>query len=145
MRQLLQEAEGIVGQGLSLIIFPEGTRVAAGETAEIQPGVTALYRRLGVPVVPVVMAIEWFARIATAHCPDLRLAGCRDVEVVRGRLEVAEGRREIRESDLDGHLGSQSDMPPERAAMSQRLREDYQLSEALNLLKALNVVDRRRG
>lgn len=28
--------------------------------------------------------------------------------------------------------------------MSQRLREDYQLSEALNLLKALNVVDRRR-
>ena len=56
-----------------------------------------------------------------------------DVEVVRGRLEVAEGRREIR------------DMPPERAAMSQRLRDDYQLSEALNLLKALNVVDRRRG
>lgn len=53
MRQLLQEAEGIVSQGLSLIIFPEGTRVAAGETAEIQPGVTALYRRLGVPVVPV--------------------------------------------------------------------------------------------
>ncbi len=68
-----------------------------------------------------------------------------DVEVVRGRLEVAEGRREIREADLDGHLSSQDDMPPERAAMSQRLRDDYQLSEALNLLKALNVVDRRRG
>ena len=68
-----------------------------------------------------------------------------DVEVVRGRLEVAEARRAIREADLDGHLGSQSDMPPERAAMSQRLRDDYQLSEALNLLKALNVVDRRRG
>ena len=61
------------------------------------------------------------------------------------RLEVAEARRAIREADLDGHLGSQSDMPPERAAMSQRLRDDYQLSEALNLLKALNVVDRRRG
>ncbi len=68
-----------------------------------------------------------------------------DVEVVRGRLEVAAARRAIREADLDGHLGSQSDMPPERAAMSQRLRDDYQLSEALNLLKALNVVDRRRG
>ncbi|MEE8525577.1 MAG: SDR family oxidoreductase [Thermoanaerobaculia bacterium] len=40
----------------------------------------------GVPVVPVVMAIEWFARIASAHCPDLRLAGCRDIEVVRGIL-----------------------------------------------------------
>ncbi|MFC7369116.1 MULTISPECIES: S41 family peptidase [Vreelandella] len=67
-----------------------------------------------------------------------------DVEVVRGRLEVAEDRREVRESDLDGHLGNQGATPRERAAMSQRLRDDYQLSEALNLLKALNVVDRRR-
>ena len=66
-----------------------------------------------------------------------------DVEVVRGRLEVAESRRELREADLEGHLGSQN-QPRERAAMSQRLRDDYQLSEALNLLKALNVVDRRR-
>ncbi|WP_249976415.1 S41 family peptidase [Vreelandella olivaria] len=65
-----------------------------------------------------------------------------DVEVVRGRLEVAEGRREIREADLDGHLSGQSS-PRERAAAAERLRDDYQLSEALNLLKALNVVDRR--
>ncbi|UQI42767.1 S41 family peptidase [Vreelandella venusta] len=67
-----------------------------------------------------------------------------DVEVVRGRLEVAEGQRQIREADLDGHLSGQDEMPRERTEMSQRLREDYQLSEALNLLKALNVVDRRR-
>lgn len=67
-----------------------------------------------------------------------------DVEVVRGRLEVAESRREIREADLDGHLGGQSALPRERSASTQRLQDDYQLSEALNLLKALNVVDRRR-
>ncbi|MGO3770341.1 MAG: S41 family peptidase [Vreelandella alkaliphila] len=67
-----------------------------------------------------------------------------DVEVVRGRLEIAEGQRQIREADLDGHLSGQDAMPRERTEMSQRLREDYQLSEALNLLKALNVVDRRR-
>ncbi|MGM0832623.1 MAG: S41 family peptidase [Pseudomonadota bacterium] len=67
-----------------------------------------------------------------------------DVEVVRGRLEVAEGQRRIREADLDGHLSGQDAIPRERAEMSQRLRDDYQLSEALNLLKALNVVDRRR-
>ena len=66
-----------------------------------------------------------------------------DVEVVRGRLEVAESRRQIREADLEGHLQSQN-TARERQAMSQRLRDDYQLSEALNLLKALNVVDRRR-
>lgn len=67
-----------------------------------------------------------------------------DVEVVRGRLEVAESRREVREADLDGHLGGQSALPRERSAAVQRLQDDYQLSEALNLLKALNVVDRRR-
>lgn len=66
-----------------------------------------------------------------------------DVEVVRGRLEIAESRREIREADLDGHLSGQQ-APRDRQAMTERLRDDYQLSEALNLLKALNVVERRR-
>ncbi|MDN7132000.1 S41 family peptidase [Halomonas sp. MC140] len=66
-----------------------------------------------------------------------------DVEVVRGRLEVAESRFEIREADLDGHLSAQQ-APRDRQEMAERLIDDYQLSEALNLLKALNVVDRRR-
>ncbi|CAM3881477.1 S41 family peptidase [Vreelandella rituensis] len=66
-----------------------------------------------------------------------------DVEVVRGRLEVAESRREIRETDLEGHLRS-LEAPRDRQEVAQRLRDDYQLGEALNLLKALNVVDRRR-
>ena len=67
-----------------------------------------------------------------------------DVEVVRGRLEVAESHREVREADLEGHLGAQQ-APRDRQEMAERLLDDYQLSEALNLLKALNVVDRRRG
>ncbi|RUR35814.1 S41 family peptidase [Vreelandella populi] len=67
-----------------------------------------------------------------------------DVEVVRGRLELAESRLELRESDLDGHLGAQQPMTQSRQSASERLRDDYQMSEALNLLKALNVVDRRR-
>ena len=66
-----------------------------------------------------------------------------DVEVVRGRLEIAESRRQVREADLEGHLQSQNEAQG-RQAMSQRLRDDYQLGEALNLLKALNVVDRPR-
>ncbi len=67
-----------------------------------------------------------------------------DVEVVRGRLELAESRLELRESDLDGHLGAQQPASQARQSASERLRDDYQMSEALNLLKALNVVDRRR-
>ena len=67
-----------------------------------------------------------------------------DVEVVRGRLELAESRLELRESDLDGHLDAQQPANQARQSASERLRDDYQMSEALNLLKALNVVDRRR-
>ncbi|MCP1326107.1 S41 family peptidase, partial [Halomonas sp. 707D4] len=67
-----------------------------------------------------------------------------DVEVVRGRLEVADERRGLREIDLEGHLDNQAGSAQARGEFSERLRDDYQLSEALNLLKALNVVDRRR-
>ncbi|PWV78868.1 S41 family peptidase [Halomonas sp. A11-A] len=67
-----------------------------------------------------------------------------DVKVVRGRVEVAETGREVREADLEGHLRSRQ-APRERTEMSERLREDYQLGEALNLLKALNVLSQRLG
>nr|WP_229359036.1 S41 family peptidase [Halomonas salipaludis] len=67
-----------------------------------------------------------------------------DVEVVRGRLEVTESSRQLRESDLEGHLRSREETR-ERSAGSERLRDDYQLNEALNLLKALNVVGQRRS
>lgn len=66
-----------------------------------------------------------------------------DVEVVRGRLEVADpSDRGVREADLEGHLGAGGE-PRERGEVSERLREDYQLGEALNLLKALNVLGQR--
>ncbi|MDN6180460.1 MAG: S41 family peptidase [Halomonas subglaciescola] len=67
-----------------------------------------------------------------------------DVKVVRGRLEIDDSRFELRESDLEGHLRSQDQAAEEsEVTTSERLRDDYQLSEALNLLKALNVVGRR--
>ncbi|MFY0991668.1 S41 family peptidase [Halomonas sp. C05BenzN] len=65
-----------------------------------------------------------------------------DVEVVRGRVEVTESGRQVREADLEGHLRSR-DEPRTRSELAERLREDYQLGEALNLLKALNVLSQR--
>ena len=38
----------------------------------------------GTPVVPVAFAVEWFSRAARAACPGLKLAGLRDVSVLRG-------------------------------------------------------------
>lgn len=37
-----------------MVIFPEGTRVAAGTTAPLQPGIAALAIRSKVPVIPVI-------------------------------------------------------------------------------------------
>ncbi|MDN3522900.1 S41 family peptidase [Halomonas ramblicola] len=66
-----------------------------------------------------------------------------DVRVVRGRVEVTENGRNLREADLEGHLESR-EAPRERTELNERLREDYQLGEALNLLKALNVISQRQ-
>lgn len=55
LRQMLAAAKERVGEGLSLIIFPEGTRVAYGQSAPILPGVSALYLHLGLPAVPVTL------------------------------------------------------------------------------------------
>lgn len=55
MRQMLAAARQRVAAGLSLIIFPEGTRVAPGRIVPLHSGVRALYGGLNVPVVPVTL------------------------------------------------------------------------------------------
>ncbi|MEC9346947.1 MAG: lysophospholipid acyltransferase family protein [Pseudomonadota bacterium] len=53
LREMLHAARAARDAGRHLVIFPEGTRVAPGETGTYLPGVAALYRDLGLPVVPV--------------------------------------------------------------------------------------------
>ncbi len=53
LRRMLRKADQAIQDGRSVIIFPEGTRVAPGQTRPYHPGVAGLYRHLGVPVVPV--------------------------------------------------------------------------------------------
>jgi 1-acyl-sn-glycerol-3-phosphate acyltransferase len=45
----------VIADGRSILIFPEGTRVAIGAERPYQAGTAALYRQLGVPVVPVAL------------------------------------------------------------------------------------------
>jgi 1-acyl-sn-glycerol-3-phosphate acyltransferase len=44
-----------VAAGRPIAIFPEGTRTAVGARQLYQPGVAALYRQLGLPIVPVAL------------------------------------------------------------------------------------------
>ena len=53
LRKLVREGKRALATGRSVIIYPEGTRVRLGETPELRSGFAALYRTLGLPVVPV--------------------------------------------------------------------------------------------
>ena len=55
LRAMLREAEVAMGEGRSLLIFPEGTRVAPGESPPLRSGFAGLYRLLKVEVVPVAL------------------------------------------------------------------------------------------
>jgi 1-acyl-sn-glycerol-3-phosphate acyltransferase len=53
LREMLALGRKAVADSRPVIIFPEGTRVAPGETPPLRPGFAGLYRALGLPVVPV--------------------------------------------------------------------------------------------
>jgi 1-acyl-sn-glycerol-3-phosphate acyltransferase len=53
LRALVAAGKDAVATGRPVMIFPEGTRVRPGETPQLRSGFAALYRALGLPVVPV--------------------------------------------------------------------------------------------
>lgn len=55
LRRLIRAAERAATSGRPFLIFPEGTRVAPGQHRPYQPGIAALYDKLGRPVVPVAL------------------------------------------------------------------------------------------
>lgn len=55
LRAMVEEGRRAVANGRSVVIYPEGTRVQVGQTPPLKSGFTALYRALGLPVVPVAL------------------------------------------------------------------------------------------
>jgi 1-acyl-sn-glycerol-3-phosphate acyltransferase len=53
LRRMMRAAEAAIAEGRPIVIFPEGTRVAPGETPPIKSGFAGLYRALDLHVVPV--------------------------------------------------------------------------------------------
>lgn len=53
LRAMVAAAQNAIATGRPVAIYPEGTRVRVGETPELKSGFAALYRALGLPVVPV--------------------------------------------------------------------------------------------
>lgn len=53
LRALVDEGQRATATGRPVIIYPEGTRVRVGQAPPLRSGFAALYRALGLPVVPV--------------------------------------------------------------------------------------------
>ena len=51
--ECLRQAQELLGQGYSVVIFPEGTRNSGGPLGEFKAGAIRMATRAGVPVVPV--------------------------------------------------------------------------------------------
>jgi 1-acyl-sn-glycerol-3-phosphate acyltransferase len=101
LRGLVKQARRALAEGRSIVIFPEGTRVAPGDSRPYQVGVAALYRQLGVPVVPVALnsGVFWGRRkfikrpgvITLEVLPPIAPGLPRDafMEILRDRIEAA--------------------------------------------------------
>ena len=53
LKGMVRAARREIASGRSVVIFPEGTRSTVGTRIPYQPGIAALYRALGMPMVPV--------------------------------------------------------------------------------------------
>lgn len=70
LRGMVAEAKEALAAGRPVVIFPQGTRTAPGlpvAEAPYQPGIAALYRELGVPLVPAAVnsGLYWGRRAFT--------------------------------------------------------------------------------
>jgi carboxyl-terminal processing protease len=65
-----------------------------------------------------------------------------DITVDRGSIRTEDARETTREADLPGHLDARS-TEAGRAPASALASDDYQLAEALNLLKGLHLLGMR--
>ncbi|MEI7614047.1 MAG: lysophospholipid acyltransferase family protein [Betaproteobacteria bacterium] len=72
LRQVIQQGRERLNSGFSVAIFPEGTRIAPGQTRRFKPGGAQLAVSTGVPVVPVAHnAGEFWAKNAFVKKPGL--------------------------------------------------------------------------
>jgi 1-acyl-sn-glycerol-3-phosphate acyltransferase len=55
LRRLVTQGKAALATGRSVIIYPEGTRVPVGHRPPLKSGFAALYKVLGLPVVPVAL------------------------------------------------------------------------------------------
>lgn len=114
IREMLRKAKEATARGRSIMIMPEGTRVAPGRTGRYNPGVAALYTALALPVVPVALnsGLFWGRRslvirpgtVTLEFLPALKPGMDRKLfmELLQERTETASERLRL---DVQGEVG----------------------------------------
>lgn len=69
LRAMMRDARAALAEGRSVLIFPEGTRVAPGAQPPLRSGLAGLYKMLAIPVVPVAVQSGHVWPKRGAKCP----------------------------------------------------------------------------
>ena len=82
VRAMLRGVDRAVADERQIVIFPEGTRVAPGETVALQAGVATLAARTGLPVIPVATdsGLRWRRRAFSKHPGPIHVVICPPIE-----------------------------------------------------------------
>lgn len=96
MSQVVEQGRARLKEGLWVVVFPEGTRVAPGTTRRYKPGGAILAKRAGVPVVPIAHnAGEFWKRNAFIKRPGEIIVSIGPVIPVKGeKAEAVSARAE---------------------------------------------------
>ena len=112
IRSLIAGAKKAVGRGQSVLIFPEGTRMAPGEAPDYKPGVAALYAALDLPAVPIALnsGVFWRRREFVKR-PGRIVVEFLEPIPARPRPEDLHAPSRAVDRDRDGRAGRRSPGP----------------------------------
>ena len=87
------------------------------------------------------------ARYYTPKGRSIQASGIEpDIVTEEAKVTLKEKRATVKEADLAGHLSSEKEKSKEKAkSRTAGAQEDYQLQEALNLLKGINIHRQAKG
>ena len=97
IRSLLQATREARRAGRQMVIFPEGTRVAPGERAPLQPGIAAIATHLDMPVNPVATdsGLRWGRRAFLKYPGDIHVMVGRQIPAGTHRSQLLAGIEEF--------------------------------------------------
>ncbi|MDB1135685.1 lysophospholipid acyltransferase family protein [Candidatus Anaplasma sp. TIGMIC] len=105
MRKLLRECDAHVKKGRKVLMFPEGTRVSGkdAEAREYASGVAAIYQKLEIPVVPIVLNTdEYWPRNTVSFSKKKGKALLKVMPPIEQGLSKVEFMQSFKERILEG-------------------------------------------